>query len=134
MYNKKIKVLLAKVGLDNQNKGIRLIARGLREQGGMEVIYSGMYCTLEEIVAIALKEDVDIVGLSIHNGSHNEIFPSLYKMLNEKKTNGTLVFGEGMIPEKHRQELRASGVVDEIFEPGASVSTIITWINKMMVR
>ncbi|ABO50296.1 cobalamin B12-binding domain protein [Desulforamulus reducens MI-1] len=130
MDNQGIKVLLAKVGLDNQDKEIRLLARSLKNQGGIKVIYTGLYCTLEEIVQSALQEKVDLVGVSVHNGSHNEIFPRLRGLLDAKKASDILVFGGGMIPEKHRQELKASGVVDEIFGPSTSISIIVDWIYK----
>ncbi|MEG6521824.1 cobalamin B12-binding domain-containing protein [Desulfotomaculum sp. 1211_IL3151] len=129
MEKKTIKVLLAKVGLDHQNKEIRLLARGLRDQGGMEVIYTGLYGTLEEIVQTAVQDKVHFVGLSVHNGSHRELFPRLKELLAAQKASHILVFGGGMIPEQHRQELKASGAVDEIFEPGTPVSKIIAWLN-----
>lgn len=132
MENRTIKVLLAKVGLDNQNKEIRLLARGLRDQGGMEVIYTGLYSTLEEIVQTALRDRVHFVGLSVHNGSQLELFPRLKELLAAKEASHIKVFGGGMIPEQHRQELQALGVVDEIFLPGTPVSKIIDWLNKMI--
>lgn len=132
MNKRPIKVLLAKAGMDNQNKEIRILARGLREQGGMEVIYSGLYCSLEEIAATALREAVDLVGLFVHNGSHLDLYPRLHELLAAQNAGYIPVFGGGLIPERHRQELKAQGSATEIFGPGTSTGSIIAWINQVL--
>lgn len=132
MNKRAVKVLLAKAGMDNQNKQIRIIARGLREQGGMEVIYTGLYCSLEEIAATTLREAVDLVGLFVHNGSHLDLYPRLHELLVTQNAGHVLVFGGGLIPEQHRQELKAQGAATEIFGPGTSTSSIIAWINQVL--
>lgn len=132
MNKRAIKILLAKAGMDNQNKEIRILARGLREQGGMEVIYTGLYCSLEEIAATALREAVDLVGLFVHNGSHLDLYPRLQELLAAQNAWHVPVFGGGLIPERHRQELKAQGAATEIFGPGTSTGSIIAWINQVL--
>jgi len=132
MNKRAVKVLLAKAGMDNQNKEIRILARGLREQGGMEVVYTGLYCSLEEIAATALREAVDLVGLFVHNGSHLELYPRLQELLAAQNAGHVPVFGGGLIPEQHRQELKAQGAATEIFGPGTSTGSIIAWINQVL--
>lgn len=131
MNKRTIKVLLAKAGMDNQNKEIRVLARGLREQGGMDVIYTGLYCSLEEIAATVLREAVDLVGLFVHNGSHLDLYPRLHELLAAQNAGHVPVFGGGLIPERHRQELKAQGMAAEIFGPGTSTRSIIAWINQV---
>ncbi|TGE33737.1 cobalamin-dependent protein [Desulfosporosinus sp. Sb-LF] len=132
MNKRAIKILLAKAGMDNQDKEIRILARGLREQGGMDVIYTGLYCSLEEIAATALREAVDLVGLFVHNGSHLDLYPRLHELLVAQNVGHVPVFGGGLIPERHRQELKAQGAVTEIFGPGTSTGSIIAWINQVL--
>lgn len=131
MNNKVIRVLLGKAGLDAHDRGVRLIARGLRDRG-MEVIYTGLYRTVEEIVETALQEDVDVVGLSVHTGSPHELFSQLRELLDSKKASDILVIGGGVIAETPREELKESGLAAEIFGPGTSISAVADWINEAM--
>lgn len=127
--SRKIKVLLAKAGLDPHDKGIKLVARKLREIGGMEVFYTGLYRSIDEIVEAALKENPDIVGLSVHTGMHMSLFPEMRQKLNEKGAADICLIGGGVIPEKDVQALKDQGYVAEVFGPNESVEDVIKWIN-----
>ena len=131
MENQIIRILLAKTGLDSHDKGVRLLARGLKDSG-MEVIYTGLYRTLEEVAQTAIQEDVDIVGLSMHTGAHNQAFPRLRKLLNSQNAGDILIIGGGAIPRDDQLELVEAGSAAAIFGPGTSTSTIVDWINKIM--
>ena len=131
MKHQIVRVLLAKTGLDSHDRGVRLLARSLKESG-MEVIYTGLYRSLEEAVQIAIQEDVDIVGLSMHTGAHNQAFPRLRELLDSQNAGDILVIGGGAIPEKDRRELVEAGAAAVIFGPGASSATVIDWINGAM--
>lgn len=131
MKNRNVRILLAKVGMDSHDRGVRLLARGLKDTG-MEVIYTGLYRTEEEVAQIAIQEDVDIVGLSMHTGAHNRAFPRLRELLDSQNAGDILVIGGGVIPEKDRQELVAVGAAAAIFGPGISISIVVDGINKMM--
>jgi methylmalonyl-CoA mutase C-terminal domain/subunit len=124
MGNKPMRVLLAKTALDSDGKGIRLVARGLRDECGMEVIFIGLYCSLEEIVDVALREDVDVVGLGVSNGHEMELYPQLRELLDARNAWDIMLIGGGLIPKMHRTALKESGLVTEIFAPGTSVRTI----------
>ena len=95
----------------------------------MEVVYTGLYRSLEEAVQIAIQEDVDIVGLSMHTGAHNQVFPRLRELLDSQNAGDILVIGGGAIPEKDRRELVEAGAAAVIFGPGASSAAVIDWIN-----
>jgi len=126
-----VRILLAKTGLDSHDRGVRLLARSLKDSG-LEVIYTGLYRTVEEVVQTAIEEDVDIVGLSMHTGAHNRAFPRLRELLDSQNAGDILVIGGGVIPAKDQRELVDAGAVAEIFGPGTSATTVVDWINKMM--
>lgn len=128
MGKKVIRVLLAKAGLDTHDRGVRLIARGLKDRG-MEIVYTGLYRTEEEIVETALQEDVDIIGLSVHTGSHHKLFTRIHELLDARDARDILVIGGGFIPEQHGKELKDSGLVAEVFGPGTSVNAVVDWIH-----
>ncbi len=127
MTSPKIRVLLAKPGLDGHDRGVKVIARALRD-AGMEVIYTGLRQTPEMIVNAAVQEDVQIVGLSILSGAHMTIFPRVAQLMQERGLDDVLLFGGGIIPEDDIPKLKAQGVT-EIFLPGASTEDIIEFIQ-----
>ena len=128
MSEQKIRVLLAKPGLDGHDRGVKVIARALRD-AGMEVIYTGLRQTPEQIVNAALQEDVDIVGLSILSGAHMTIFPRVLELMREKGMDDVLLFGGGIIPEDDIPKLKEAGV-SAVFLPGASTEDIIKYIRE----
>ena len=123
-----IRVLIAKPGLDGHDRGAKVIARALRD-AGMEVIYTGIRQTPEQIANAAIQEDVDIVGLSSLSGAHNSLFPKVVQILKEKGAEDILVFGGGIVPVDDIPELKRAGI-REIFQPGASTEDIIRYIQK----
>ncbi len=123
-----IRVLIAKPGLDGHDRGAKVIARALRD-AGMEVIYSGLRQTPEQVVAAAIQEDVDVVGLSILSGAHNVLFPEILKLLRERGGEDILVVAGGIIPEKDIAPLKALGV-REIFLPGTPTQTLVDYIRE----
>jgi methylmalonyl-CoA mutase C-terminal domain/subunit len=127
MHPKHIRVLIAKPGLDGHDRGAKIIARALRD-AGMEVIYSGLRQTPEQIVNAALQEDVDCIGLSILSGAHNVIFPRIMELLKQKRVDDVLVVAGGIIPNQDIPSLKEIGV-DEIFLPGTSTETIVEYIK-----
>ncbi|MDO9229352.1 MAG: cobalamin B12-binding domain-containing protein [Syntrophales bacterium] len=124
---RKIRVLIAKPGLDGHDRGAKVIARALRD-AGMEVIYTGIRQTPEQIASAAIQEGVDIVGLSSLSGAHNRLFPKVVQILRERGAADILVFGGGIIPVNDIPALKESGV-REIFLPGASTEDIIQYIR-----
>lgn len=128
MTEAKIRVLLAKPGLDGHDRGVKVIARALRD-AGMEVIYTGLRQTPEQIANAALQEDVQIVGLSILSGAHLTIFPRVLELMREKGMEDVILFGGGIIPEDDIPRLKAMGV-GEIFLPGTSTEAIIGYIRE----
>lgn len=128
-----IRILLAKAGLDTHDKGVRLLARGLKESG-LEVIYTGLGRTVSEIVDIAVQEDVDVVGLSVHTGSPRELFSGLRELLDAHNAADIMVIGGGVIPERHSQELKDSEFVAEFFGPGTSIDKVAKWLNEKCVK
>src|SRR5438105_1841037 len=128
MGEKKIRVLVAKPGLDGHDRGAKVIARALRD-AGFEVIYTGLHQTPEMIAAAALQEDVDAVGLSIMSGAHMTLFPAVIDLLKEKDAGDIRIFGGGIIPGDDIPKLKSLGVA-EIFLPGASTQTVIAWIRE----
>ena len=125
--DRKIRVLVAKPGLDGHDRGAKVIARALRD-AGMEVIYTGLRQTPEMIAAAALQEDADVIGLSILSGAHNHIAPRLMQLLNEKGLDDVLVVIGGIIPDVDIPTLKAMGVKG-IFLPGTPMQEIIEFIN-----
>ena len=132
MPAKKIRVLIAKPGLDGHDRGAKIIARALRD-AGMEVIYTGLRQTPEMIASAAAQEDVDVIGLSILSGAHNTLCPQLMKLLHEKGMDDVTVLVGGIIPEADIPPLKQSGIA-EIFLPGTSTQDIIDFIYKCHVH
>lgn len=127
IMDKKIRVLVAKAGLDGHDRGAKVIAAALRD-AGMEVIYTGLRQTPEMIVEAAIQEDVDVIGISILSGAHMTIFPKIKKLMNEKGINDVLLTGGGIIPKEDIIELKSLGV-GELFTPGASTTSIANYIK-----
>ncbi len=124
----KIRVLVAKPGLDGHDRGAKIIARALRD-AGMEVIYTGIHQTPEMIVEAALQEDVDVVGLSILSGAHMTVFPKILKLLKKNKMDHVLLTGGGIVPKEDREALAEEGV-GRIFGPGTPMKEIVEYIQK----
>ncbi|MFC1898544.1 cobalamin B12-binding domain-containing protein [Candidatus Cloacimonadota bacterium] len=124
---KKVRVMIAKPGLDGHDRGAKYIARALRD-AGMEVIYTGIRQTPEQIVNAAIQEDVDILGLSLLSGAHNFLFPKISGMIQEKVGDEILLFGGGVIPEEDIEFLKSKGF-QAIFTPGTSSQEVIDFIN-----
>jgi methylmalonyl-CoA mutase C-terminal domain/subunit len=122
-----IRVLVAKPGLDGHDRGAKIVARALRD-GGMEVVYTGLHQTPEQIVEAALQEDVQCIGMSIHSGAHMTLFPKVVGLLSERGAEDIIVFGGGIIPAPDIAELKAQGVA-EIFTPGARTTDIVEWVK-----
>ncbi len=127
MPDRKIRVLVAKPGLDGHDRGAKVVARALRD-AGFEVVYTGLHQTPEMIASAAVQEDVDAVGLSIMSGAHNTLFPAVIDALRAKGANDVIVFGGGIIPDEDMPRLEAAGV-KAIFRPGASLKAIADWIH-----
>jgi len=128
MSNKKIRVLIAKPGLDGHDRGAKVVARALRD-AGMEVIYSGLRQSPEQIVQAAIQEDVDAIGLSILSGAHMHLFSRVIELLEQNKATDILIFGGGIIPDEDIPELKRMGVA-QIFQPGAHTADIINFLNQ----
>jgi len=127
MSREKIKVLIAKPGLDGHDRGAKVIARGLKE-AGMEVVYTGLRQTPEEIVRGALQEDVDVIGLSILSGAHNHLFPEIMELLKKEGVDNILVIAGGIIPEEDHNFLKGIGI-KAIFNPGTPIRDIVECIK-----
>lgn len=127
MTDRKIRVLIAKPGLDGHDRGAKIIARALRD-AGMEVIYTGLRQTPEQIVAAAIQEDVDAIGLSILSGAHNVLFPEVMRLLEEEGGKDIVVFAGGIIPEQDVAKLKELGI-REIFLPGTRTTTAVDAIR-----
>ena len=125
---KRIRVLIAKVGLDGHDRGAKVVAAALRD-AGMEVVYSGLRKTPEMIVEAAVQEDVDVIGVSILSGAHMTIFPKIVNLLKEKGFDDVLLFGGGILPDNDIEELKKLGV-GELFTPGASMQAIVEYVKK----
>lgn len=128
MAEKKIRVLVAKPGLDGHDRGAKVISRSLRD-AGFEVIYTGLRRTPEEIVNSAIQEDVDVIGLSILSGAHNVLFPKVMKLLKEKGAGDITVIAGGIIPDEDIPFLKKIGIA-ETFLPGSSTEDIVGWIQE----
>ena len=127
MAKGKIRVLIGKPGLDGHDRGAKIIARALRD-AGMEVVYTGLHRSPEEIVETAIQEDVDAIGLSILSGAHMTLFPRIMDILKEQGADDILLFGGGIIPEEDRQALLDKGVA-EIFVPGGATQRTIEFLK-----
>jgi len=125
---KRIRVLIAKPGLDGHDRGAKVISRALRD-AGMEVIYTGLRHTPEEIVRAAVQEDVDVLGLSILSGAHNVLFPKIMRLLRENDAGDIRVIAGGIIPESDIPRMESLGIA-KIFLPGSSTEDIVDWIKK----
>jgi methylmalonyl-CoA mutase C-terminal domain/subunit len=123
---RKIRVLIAKPGLDSHDRGAKVVARALRD-AGMEVIYTGLRQTPEQIVETALQEDVDVIGLSILSGAHKALFPRIMELLKQKGLTDVMVFAGGIIPEEDIPEMKKLGIKG-IFGPGTPTETIIRFM------
>jgi methylmalonyl-CoA mutase C-terminal domain/subunit len=129
---RKIRVLAAKPGLDGHDRGIKVICAALRD-GGMEVIYTGLRQTPEQIVSAAVQEDVDVIAMSCLSGAHGYLFPRVTEILKEKGINDILVMGGGIIPEEDVPVLKAAGIAD-VFGPGTKTTEIISFIKENTKR
>jgi len=125
---RKIRVLIAKPGLDGHDRGAKVVARSLRD-AGMEVIYTGLHQTPEMIVSTAIQEDVDAVGMSIMSGAHNVLMPAVVDGLKKKGADDIVVFGGGIIPDDDMESLEQKGIKG-LFTPGTSTETIISWVRE----
>jgi methylmalonyl-CoA mutase, C-terminal domain len=125
--DKRLRILIAKPGLDGHDRGAKVVARALRD-AGHEVIYTGLRQTPEQIAAAAVQEDVDAVGLSILSGAHNALLPEVTRLLRDQGAEDILVFAGGIIPEQDIQGLKTAGV-DEIFLPGTSTRAIVAYLQ-----
>jgi methylmalonyl-CoA mutase C-terminal domain/subunit len=122
-----IRVVVAKPGLDGHDRGAKVVARALRD-AGFEVIYTGLHQSPEQIIATAIQEDVQAIGLSILSGAHMTIFDRIMKLLKDNKSENIVVFGGGIIPEADKIALKEMGV-GEIFTPGTPTAEIISWLE-----
>ena len=132
MDERKIRVLLAKPGLDGHDRGAKVIARALRD-AGMEVIYTGLRQTPEQIVNATLQEDVDALGLSILSGAHMHLFPRILTLMRENKMDDVLIFAGGIIPDRDAAKLKEMGIT-EVFPPGSSLQTIVEFVKSHIIR
>lgn len=128
MEEKKTRVLIAKPGLDSHDRGAKVVARALRD-AGMEVIYTGLRQTPEQIAETALQEDVDVLGLSILSSAHMTLFPKIMEQMKQKKIDDILVFAGGIIPKEDIQPLKKLGI-KEIFGPGTPTETIVNFVKE----
>ena len=128
MSNRRLRILIAKPGLDGHDRGAKIVARALRD-AGMEVIYIGLRQTPEQIVQAAIQEDVDAIGLSILSGAHDHLFKRIMQLLADQDALDILVFGGGIIPDEDIPGLKKLGVA-EIFQPGSSTREIIRFLNQ----
>ena len=127
-----MRVLVGKVGLDGHDRGVKLVTRALRD-AGMEVIYTGLHQTPEQVVATAIQEDVQAIGLSLHSGAHNSLFPRVIELLKEQGAGDVVVFGGGIIPDDDVPRLKAAGV-RALFRPGTSMDEIVEFLRGLRGR
>jgi methylmalonyl-CoA mutase C-terminal domain/subunit len=127
-YRGPIRILVSKLGLDGHDRGALVICRALRD-AGMEVIYSGLFCTPEQVAKIAIEEDVDVIAMSLLNGAHSALFPRVARLVREKGGNNILLIGGGIIPEADKKLLEAEGIMGN-FGPGTPLPTIIEYITR----
>jgi methylmalonyl-CoA mutase C-terminal domain/subunit len=127
MAERKLRILVGKPGLDGHDRGAKVVARAFRD-AGLEVIYTGLHQTPEQIVSAAIQEDVDCIGLSILSGAHNTLLPRVCALLREKKAEDIAVFCGGVIPEDDIPGLKNAGL-KEVFTPGTSTEDIVSWVK-----
>ena len=127
-----MRVLVGKVGLDGHDRGVKLVTRALRD-AGMEVIYTGLHQTPEQIVATAIQEDVRAIGLSLHSGAHNSLFPRVIELLKEQGAADVIVFGGGIIPDDDIPRLKEAGV-RALFRPGTAMNEIVEFLRGLPAR
>jgi methylmalonyl-CoA mutase C-terminal domain/subunit len=127
-----IRVVVAKAGLDGHDRGAKVVARALRD-AGMEVIYTGVHQTPEQVVETALQEDADAIGLSLLSGAHNHIFPRVAELMRQKRLEGVLLFGGGIIPEDDIPGLQKAGVA-RVFLPGSSLGEIVKYVREAVAE
>ena len=125
---KPVRIVMAKVGLDGHDRGVKVVARALRD-AGYEVIYTGLRQTPEMVVDAALQEDAQVIGLSLHSGAHMTLFPAVIEELKKKNATDIVVFGGGIIPDDDIAELKKQGVA-ELFTPGTPLQDIVSWLKK----
>jgi methylmalonyl-CoA mutase C-terminal domain/subunit len=123
-----VRVVVAKPGLDGHDRGAKVVARALRD-AGMEVVYTGLHQTPEQIVEAAIAEDADVVGLSVLSGAHMTLFARVVELLKERDAGDILVFGGGIIPDADIPELERIGVA-KVFTPGATTASIVEWVRE----
>ena len=128
MATERIRVVIAKPGLDGHDRGAKVVARALRD-AGMEVVYTGLHQTPEQIVETVVQEDADAVGLSVLSGAHMTLFARLAELLRERGVDDVVVFGGGIIPDADRPELARLGVA-QVFTPGATTEEIVGWVRE----
>jgi methylmalonyl-CoA mutase C-terminal domain/subunit len=124
----KVRILVAKPGLDGHDRGAKVVARALRD-AGFEVVYTGLHQTPEMIASAAIQEDVDAVGLSIMSGAHNTLFPAVIAALAQRGATDIVVFGGGIIPDDDVPRLTAAGV-KKVFKPGTPLAEIVSWVRE----
>ncbi len=124
----RVRILIAKPGLDGHDRGAKVVARALRD-AGFEVIYTGLHQTPEMIVAAAIQEDVDAIGLSILSGAHMALFPRILQLLRERGVDDVVVFAGGIIPDEDIPALKAAGI-SEVFTPGTPLARIVEWVRE----
>jgi len=128
LRERKLRIMVAKPGLDGHDRGARIIARAYRD-AGFEVVYTGLHQTPEEIVEAAIQEDVDMIGLSSLAGAHKYLFPKVISLLREKGAEDVIVCGGGIIPDEDIPVLKDAGI-KEIFTPGVSLDVIVEWVRE----
>ncbi len=127
-HKRRLRLMVAKPGLDGHDRGARIIARAFRD-AGFEVVYTGLHQTPEEIVLAAIQEDVDMVGLSSLAGAHMYLFPRVVELLKDKNAEDIVVCGGGIVPEEDIQKLKEAGV-SAVFTPGSALDDIVSWVSE----
>ncbi len=130
MTQTKYRIVVAKPGLDGHDRGVKVVARALRD-AGFEVVYTGLRQTPEQIVEAVIQEDADALGLSCHSGAHMTLFPKIVRLLRERGAEDVIVFGGGIIPREDIPKLQADGI-ERIFTPGATTGEIVAWLNERL--
>jgi methylmalonyl-CoA mutase C-terminal domain/subunit len=132
MAQSKLRIVVAKPGLDGHDRGVKVVARALRD-AGFEVVYTGLRQTPEQIVEAAIQEDADAVGLSCHSGAHMTLFPRVVQLLRDQGAGDVFVFGGGIIPSADVPKLKSAGI-EEIFTPGTPTASIVEWLQARLAK